>query len=398
MSVADPIASTTPLTQILLRHMESLRGHVDGDELYDLISGTLRRYAAGGGALSPQAISHLYKQLERYVQDPIALPAMRIRARLLQQHLAGYLPDDPAAAAVDQPDHGSTAASPESPRPSPNGGETALEGTWERPREKARAEAEIRKERLRALQRSERDAWKAIYDMVNDFGRLKRLWLESLNDLAHERHALEQKLEQTTAHLKTVEDIRDQMRRELERLRRAVQRPRRAPRPASRAARGQAPTLLRREEFLRRLDAEIQRIKRSARPLAAALMQVEAVEAAGEPEEAAAAMEEAARCCYAQEILASFRAYDILGSYGQGRFAILFPETSQEGAVRALEKARKRAAEIPFVVDGRACRLPAFVATLTQHASGDDAAAMLARLEGALSAPRAEAGQRWIIV
>ncbi len=88
------------------------------------------------------------------------------------------------------------------------------------------------------------------------------------------------------------------MHSELERLCSTVlrkPRPRTATLSVRRTVRVKATTLLEREDFLRGLDAEIPRIKRSGRPLAVALMQIEAVHAAGEPE--AAAVEEAALLC-----------------------------------------------------------------------------------------------------
>jgi GGDEF domain-containing protein/prefoldin subunit 5 len=414
VSVADPIASATAsLTQTLRRHLESLRRHSPaGDELYGLIAGTLRRHAPDG-ALTPEGIARLYAQLERYVQDPVALPAMRIRARLLQQHLAGYLPDGEgeldggaSLAQIVRPTASGDMAAGETSRDRARAGtEQALEGTIERRREQASTEVELRKRRLRALERSEKDAWKAIYDTVKDYGRLKRLWMESLDELARERDALQQQLEQATARLRSVEDMRAALHGELERLRRAVEEEKSPPKQrrrrhrllAARAGRGRkgGPGLLKRDEFMRVFDAELERARRAGRPLAAALLEVEHPKTAEAAQDAALA--DAVRRCYLEEILTGLRAYDVLGLCGPGRFAILFPETAREGAVRAIEKIRKRAAESTCALDGRVTRPPTFRAALTLHAAGsggDDAVSLIARLEAAL----ATAGETLVFV
>ncbi len=170
------------------------RRHADGDELYGLIAGTLRRHpwqtkrsARRAGPISTDSSSATSRTRSRC--PPCGF------ARLLQQQLAGCLPEDPAAAATAQRVGGDGTVSPEA-RPQPvRGGKIPREDTLERSREQTRTGTEIHKERFQALQRCEQDAWKAIYDTdtVKDFSRPKRLWMENLEDLAHERNARSQR-------------------------------------------------------------------------------------------------------------------------------------------------------------------------------------------------------------
>lgn len=406
MSVSDSYTSASVLMQTLLRHMESLKRSVDGDELYALIAGTLRRYGQDG-QLGPEGVTHLYRQLDAYAKDPLTMPAMRIRTRLLQQHLVHHLPE--AFVEATRQDLDRTAPPPERPyRPPPGGGmstadglaeeearaaarrhaedtEAPLEGVLEHARKNGNDDLAERKERYQTLLRSEQDAWKAIYDTVKDFSRLKQLWMESLNELAQERDALAQKLDRTTEYLKTAEHLHSEMRTELEKLRReGVRRPRLpgAPRARGKAARKVTSMPVRPEDFLRQLETEVKRNRRTGRPFALAMLGIEHLETLAS--EYGAEGEEAVLRCYTHEVLSNFRAYDQVTVYGKGRFAILFPDSEKDGAVRALEKARKRAAETPIKLGGRSLALPGFVTALGLYTAGEEAAVLLARVEAAL--------------
>lgn len=325
--------------QLISRQLESLKENIDGGELYALIARALRRYG-NRGQLDVAALIDLHHQLESYARDPVALPAMRVRARLLQQHLAGFLPEPPR------------------------------EDVTER-----RADATMAAEKYNSLLRSEKDAWRAIYGTVKDYQKLKTAWMNSLDELAHQRDALAHKLAQATANLTTIEAERDQLLQEVEKLRAVSARPRAtvvrlAVRPSAKAG-----VLARRETLVRQLAAEIKRLKRSPRPLALGLIALDDLQhlAADGGEQAAAVQ------CYIQEILSSFRAYDVVALYQDAVFAILFPDTSHTGAQRALEKAYKRAAETHAHGGDRPVPPPRFVSTLVMYSQGDDAAAMLQR-------------------
>lgn len=343
--------------QLISRHLESLKENTDGGELHTLIARALRRYRHHG-QLDVAALIDLHNQLESYARDPVALPGMRVRARLLQQHLAGFLPEPPAA--------------------TPPG-----EGVMGHRPPSATAAAE----KYNSLLRSENDAWRAIYGTVKDYQKLKTAWMHSLDELARQRDVLEHKLAQTAASLTTIEAERDQLLQEVETLRTAAStRPRAtvvrlAVRPSAKAG-----VLARRDTLVRQLEAEIKRLKRSSRPLALGFIAVDDLQrlAADAGEQATAA----ALQCYVQEVLSNFRAYDVVAFYQDAVFAILFPETSREGAQRALEKAYKRAAETHVHCGDRALPLPRFLSALVMYRPGEDAATMLQRAQAQLDAVR----------
>lgn len=391
MAVSESIPVEVRVMQVVSRHMESLKDHVDGGELHGIIARAMRRYRHDSG-IDTAALADLHTQLDIYARDPIALPNMRVRARLLQQHIASFLPDADTAAIAEV----SSVAAPHlmvesieaAPAPDPDASiDNVLEGVLERPLEPSPTAA-ASAEKYQALLRSEKDAWQAIYGTVKDYHKLKQAWMKSLDELARQRDALEQKLVETTAALTTVEIEREGLKAEVEKLRSAPSPRPRAPvvrlalRPSHKPG-----TFVRREGLLHYLEAEIKRARRAPRPLALGLIAIEEMRAVQEAHGEKAM--EAVLNCYTQEILVNFRAYDIVAHYRDGVFAVLFPDTGKEGASRALEKASKRAAETHLTVDDHTIALPRFVHALVLHTAGEDAASLIKRAETALETAKA---------
>ncbi|HEX7043806.1 MAG TPA: GGDEF domain-containing protein [Burkholderiales bacterium] len=374
--------------QTISRYLETLRGTVDGDELHGIIARTLRRHSRNGPP-GPDCLLDLYEQLDAYARDAVALPRMRIRARLLQQHITPYLTDLKRARLAEGRRHDATAAAPPAATQAAQAGTAdaeseaarVLEGVVERPREQQAQAAAERAARYNELLRSEKDAWQAIYGTVKDYQRLKQAWMKSLDELAQQRDALEQKLRRTTEKLSRLEV-------EHERLRTALAQAR------TDAKRARPSALPRRDAFARQLQAEIRRTRRSGAPLALGLIRIEGLDGITERYGAEAA--DAALRCYAQEILSNFRAYDIVAHYDSDQFAVMFPDTAKEGARRALEKAYKRAAETHINHAGASIPLPPFVGALVTYSPGEDPAVLLKRAERALADARAR-GERGVI-
>ncbi len=440
MAVTDFAAADPRLIKIIERYMESLRRSADGDDLYALIARGLRRFAAQGPT-SIDCITYLHAQLDAYARDPIALPNVRIKARLLQQHLATYLPEEqtipdtpapkrngsdvhgdaPAQANAEAPQiayaaaackTAQDAANPIFSTPPPDSSpvthaglgqerepaeEKPVEGVLER-MEKSEPEGldeNKRGEEYQALLRSERDTWRAIYGTVRDFNKLKRLWMSSLDELAKEGEALEQKLGKTTEYLKSVEAERDRLRVALDNAQQGASRNKRAGAKAlsktnARGPRRPAP-LPRRDAFIKQLEAEIERVKRTGHPLALALIGVNDLEAVKDKYGDGA--DQAVLKCYAREILSGFRVYDLIGRYDHDRFAVLLPDTLKDGAVRALEKIQKRASETHISHAGKSFSLPGFASVMTTYVAGEDPDVLLRRVDAALGEIRTSGRQ-----
>lgn len=407
MTASQFLSGDLRVMQTITRYLDQLRGSVDGDELHSIIARTLRRHSRNG-PLGPECLIDLYGQLETFAHDPVSLPSMRIRARLLQQHIAPYISDlridslpvdpaPPAKPAITPTVIAEPATSPaiETTTIATNGESPAVEGVLERPGEKEQAASQERTEKYQHLLQSEKDAWQAIYGTVKDYQRLKDAWLKSLDELAAQRDTLESKLVKTTEQLSQLEIEHEKLRAELQNARNESTkraRPQAIPRLLARAGRpGQLP---KRDSFIRSLEAEIKRIKRSGAPLALGLIRIENLEVLVErhgPEAAGAALR-----CYTEEVLSNFRAYDVVGVFDRDQFIVMFPDTPKEGARRALEKAYKRAVETHLSYDGQSIPLPPFAGALITYSAGEDAARFLTRAGEALHQAR-ESGSRGVM-
>lgn len=390
--------------QTIARYLDALRETVDGDELHGLIARTLRRHTRHGPPTFDCLID-LHGQLDAYARDALTQPSMRIRARLLQQHIAPYLYDlkaesvravPPAARASAQtvaveskpkappPVPPAPVAAPGPPSP---GTEMALEGVLERPSEEQERDDAERAEKYQSLLRSEKDAWQAIYGTVKDYQQLKDAWLKSLDELARQRDELEQKLGDTKENLTKLETEREELRQKLQNGHADTSKRLRTPTPrqVSRLASRQG-QLAKRDGFVLRVQAEIKRCKRSGSPLALGLISVESldkvVERYGDEAKSATLR------CYAEEILSNFRAYDVVALYDRDQFAVMFPDTGKDGARRALEKAYKRAIETHVNHAGESIPLPPFAGALVTYSPGEDPTGFLVRADNALISAR----------
>jgi diguanylate cyclase (GGDEF)-like protein len=383
LAVVDDFAfADEALARTVRQLMEGLRRSVENDELRDLLHLGLKRFSKHG-AIDGRCIAWLHDRLSLYAKDSVNLPRSRIKARLIQQHLSIFLPPEVSVTPVNEPTQAvaepepepappPAAAAPRQEEPSDSPAATTVRGTPDP------EPATSRRARYEELRRSEQDAWEAIYGTVKDFNQLKTLWASSLDELTQERDELAGKLAAATARLQHFEQETNTLRTELVRLRDTDQRrpARSLPKPASRAQR-RTNALAKRDLFMRQLEAEAERVKRHGTPFALALMNIDSLEAVGQYHGDDAA--KTVRRRYAAEILAGFRTYDIVARYRDDEFALLFPNTTRDGAVRAIEKAQKRATETHFTHDGSSFPLPGFTAVLTVFTPGEEPSVLLDR-------------------
>ncbi len=430
MSVSEFVSADPTLAQTIRRHLESLRRSGTGAALARL----LERGLDQGGALTGlhgncAAVSRLHAQLGAFASDGDNPPALRIKARVIQQHLVPYLEASPPAPVLHNPFqpyidviNGIGTAPPPAPAESPatnictpprisiGPAAGARELPMRRPGEAASAPTSdagatglyelagkaldnpgsetAGGRRYEALRRSELNAWRAIYGVMKDFKSLKQLWVSSLDELRRERADLEQQLTGATDRIKSVESDCERLRAELgQTRRRGATAPRRpgAVRPGTRRAR-RAMVLPRRETFLQRLASEIERVRRHSGSLAVAVIGLDGLDAL--PASYGENGGHTVLRCYAEEILSGFRTYDFVAAYDRHRFAVLFPGTERDGAVRALAKAQKRAAETHLKVGGESLPLPAFFSAVGLLAAGEDAASLMMRVANAVEEAR----------
>lgn len=416
------VASVNPgLLKIIERHTAGLQDSVDGSDLYALIAQGVRRFARRG-PIGAECFAYLHAQLDTYARDPITLPAMRIKARLLQQHLASYLPENETTVPLEP----SVSANAEAPalavvevlhnlETGMSGGaemkrnsatlrdqtvtadlsrESAVAGVLEQSEinesDSASAKGKTQQQRYQALLRSEQDAWRTIYGTVKDFEQLKRLWMGSLDDLAQERDTLQTKLGETTDRLATLNAEMDQLRSELDKVRKgsseAGSRNSKHAEKQSREKTAAVVVVSSRDVFDHQLRVEIERVKRTGGALTLALIGVEDLGEVAKQHGYDAS--EAVMGCYGDQMLASFRVYDRVARYDQDRFVVLLPDTQKDGAVRAIEKVHKRARATHVNYGDKSLPLPGFSGVLTQYCFGEAPLAVLKRIDRALDNAR----------
>jgi len=87
---------------------------------------------------------------------------------------------------------------------------------------------------------------------------------------------------------------------------------------------------------------------------------------------------------YSKNILSVFRHHDMVARYGGEEFAVLLPNTDADGAIRALNKVKRRAAETRWQCNGTVARVPSFSAGVSLFKPGESANAFIERADKAL--------------
>ena len=137
-----------------------------------------------------------------------------------------------------------------------------------------------------------------------------------------------------------------------------------------------------RRAFMRRMEDEVARVQRYGFPLSFILIDMDHFKAVND-EYGHAAGDEVLRV-YSKNVLSIFRHHDMVARYGGEEFAVLLPNTDSDGAVRALNKVRRRANETRWQSNGTVSDVPTFSAGVSLYKSGESASAFIERADKAL--------------
>ncbi len=137
-----------------------------------------------------------------------------------------------------------------------------------------------------------------------------------------------------------------------------------------------------RRAFMRRMEDEVARVQRYGFPLSFVLIDLDHFKAVND-EYGHAAGDEVLRV-YSKNILSIFRHHDMVARYGGEEFAVLLPNTDSDGAVRALNKVRRRAGETRWQTNGVASDVPTFSAGASLYKPGESVSAFIERADKAL--------------
>jgi diguanylate cyclase (GGDEF)-like protein len=417
--VTDSHTSADPsLLQSLKHHLEGLKRTEHGLILYNQIQRGLQRYGDETGRIELVFVTFLHALLGKYAKSTTCDAATRIKARLIQQRLTLYLPTKPVTPAGSATPAGKTPEPAESasrplpaaeaklispkitPTPEIKSTPPATEAKMAPPKE---ALLPTRQEKIEKLEdtlaekvtksitidkkfgellESERQALESPENPLGDFNDLKKILVNGLNELIEERQALIEKLSSASEYMKSVESDRERLRLELNQARKH-------------SMTDELTGLPKRDVFVRQLESEIGRVKRYGFALALAVIDVDNLESVNRRHGRAAG--DAVLRCYAGEILAKFRTYDLVARYGGDEFAVLFPNTQKNGAMHALEKARKSAGATFVQHQGRNIPLPSFSSVLTQYSPGEPVSTLLQRADETLNQAKLGGFNRMVV-
>lgn len=404
--MANPSApADDSLLSSIRRHLEGLKGSRDGMVLYNLIERGLKRYGETG-QIERAFVNFVTALLGRYAKDPAYDAATRIKARLIQQRLALHLAAPPSAPPASAPSPVVSPpvepASPVKPEPvatpppvavtpapvvvppvvTPPAPVVEVVIDDEAPIEELEQQLVDRvAEAITAgddTGTSPADADKTL----SEFEDLKGVLVKGLDDLIRERHALIRRIEGATGYLKALEQDRRRLGEELSKARKH-------------SSVDEITGLPKRDIFVRSLEAEIGRVRRYGFSFALALLDVDGMRTIND--DYGRETGDAVLRCYASEIFSRFRAYDLVSRYGDDEFAVLFPNTQKDGAMRALEKAQKTAASTYVSHEGRSLRLPSFSSVLTVYSQGEKPAQLLKRAAEALDLARSRGSSQIVV-
>jgi diguanylate cyclase (GGDEF)-like protein len=341
------------LIPALARHLEHLKDNPDGVELFQLIQKSLV-YCRQQNYVNASCIGYLHAMLQDYTKYHCQSPAVRIRAHLIQQYLALYLPR------LNNASPAKTATNTRSVvlRAAP------AQGT--------------------SVHAKSASAHHDSTQIQNEHPHPKTSHVDTL---LREREALAQKLSDANNNLKIIEAEREQLRTELDKIRGRARTNEKSLKKLG---------LPKHNVLLRQIQAEVERVNRYGNPLALALIDVDDLEKLNDQH--GKAVTKAVLDHYTSEILGNFRSYDLVARYNKDEFAVLLPNTDKDNAARALEKIRKRASESHFSHKGRSYPLPGFGGVLTFYAPGEEPQQLLQRANEALVNLKLRGERQFVVV
>jgi diguanylate cyclase (GGDEF)-like protein len=338
------------------RHLEGLKRTADGALLYGLIERGLRRYGAESGKIELAFIRFLHTLLGRYVGDRASDPTTRFKAKVIQQYIAPLLP-------------AGVRLSPAAPSPGMIPGIPA-----DRRRGMEEQQAKLAQQVSEAITHNkEVDALIKTNlmnlqqpDAVNNLDDLKSMLISGLEELVQGQKALRENLQNTQDYLKEVEQDRRALQEALGNAHK------------SKLVDG-VTGLPNRGVFIKQLDAEVARARRYGFDLAVALMVVDDLHALTGRLGAAAG--ELIIQYYANKVLSLFRGYDMTARSASDEFAVLFPNTHREGAMRAVKKAQHSMDGAVVQYRGQDIAVPGFSCALTLYSPGETADTLMRRTQ-----------------
>jgi diguanylate cyclase len=411
LSGGHAIADDLSIVENIREQLEGLKRTSDGALLHSVIERGLTKYSGPKEKVEGAFLRFIYALLGRYADDPKGNPVTRVKARFAQQRLSLYV--KPASArsskkskaegeAAEPVKAAKTEAQKEKPLAPPSekpAKEEIRKAKQEQTIHKAAPPPVVAKQKIEAIDVNAEDVEpikQALVDNVtdtvlknreftsllksnlkvlkladkgDDLMDLKHLLVKGLEDLIEGHCEMDEELATAGTTIKQAQVERSQLQKKLEKL-------------SKHSLVDEITGLPKREALRQQLQAELGRAKRYGFSLALSIIDIDGLRLINEKYGRAAG--DGVLSYYAREVLGHFRTYDVVARYGGDEFAIMFPNTQKEGAQRALEKARKHAADTVFNHNGKSIPLPGFSSALTIYSPGDKLDTLLSRADEAL--------------
>ncbi|MCW9024980.1 MAG: GGDEF domain-containing protein [Gammaproteobacteria bacterium] len=206
-------------------------------------------------------------------------------------------------------------------------------------------------------------------ETIGEIDILRECLVEDINNLTDSHVGMVEKLAETKDYLKMIEIDSRKLSDELARVRLL-------------SLTDELTELPNRRAFMRRLEDEMSRTKRYGANLALVIMDLDSFKAIND--KYGHAIGDAVLCCYADDVLTTFRHHDLVARYGGEEFAVLLPNTDKAGALAALTKVRQQSDNQVCSYNGTKIRVPTFSAGLALYVPGESANSFIQRADDAL--------------
>lgn len=148
-----------------------------------------------------------------------------------------------------------------------------------------------------------------------------------------------------------------------------------------------------RRALIQRMEDEVARVQRYGSPLVLAIIDLDAFKPVND--RYGHAVGDQVLRDFSQRVLSIFRHHDTVARYGGEEFAVLLPSTDLDGALCALQKVQKRAAEVASTIDdGQNIPMPTFSAGVALYNAGESPDELVKRADMAMYRAKRSGGNR----
>lgn len=206
-------------------------------------------------------------------------------------------------------------------------------------------------------------------DEIETFEDKKTALLSELENIVRDHHQLTEYFHTVSSYLETMQNEGKRLNQELSRV-------------TTLSLTDELTGLPNRRAFMKRLKDEISRASRYGNTLALTILDLDHFKSINDGYGHLAGDEILRH--YAQNVLTAFRQNDLVARFGGEEFAVIFPNTSVDGAYKALMKVLKRANESNLLFERKNIALPSFSSGLVIYKPGESLESFVSRADDAL--------------